>query len=186
MRTEQSVQICTTVTLEDMVRDAASATPPSDAPAGDSGLLPTELRTYMLAVAATGAVEQHLRKHVKELLGVSHDEFLLLCLLADQPGNTLRMTRIAELLGRPKTRLTYQVGCLHHLGLVARESVCGDRRGIALTLTDKGRRLLAEKAPTLAQAVNDALTRSIGPTQCEALSGLLAHAAPAAPEDQDR
>ncbi|MEU6418134.1 MarR family winged helix-turn-helix transcriptional regulator [Streptomyces spiralis] len=160
----------------------------SDCPASDGGgLLPAELRTWMRVLAAAGAVEQQLRKHVKEAMGVSHDEFLILCLLADQPGNTLRMTRIAELLGRPKTRLTYQVACLQHADLVARESVCGDRRGVALTLTDKARRLLAQHTPALVGTVNQALADSIGPTQCEALSSLLAQAsaAPAATPDLD-
>jgi DNA-binding MarR family transcriptional regulator len=157
-----------------MADHSDSPAPSADAPADGSGLLPDELITYMRAVAATGAIEQQLRTHVKKTLGVSHDEFLVLCLLADQPGTTLRMTRIAELLGRPKTRLTYQVGCLHHSGLVTRESVRGDRRGIALTLTDKGRRLLTENAPALARAVVEALTSSIGPAQCAALTGLLA------------
>ncbi|POX48117.1 MarR family winged helix-turn-helix transcriptional regulator [Streptomyces sp. Ru72] len=162
-----------------MADHSAPAASSADASTDGSGLVPDELRTYMRVVAATGAIEQQLRSHVKKALGVSHDEFLVLCLLADQPGTTLRMTRIAELLGRPKTRLTYQVGCLHHMGLVTRESVCGDRRGIALTLTDKGRRLLAENTPALAQV----LVSLIGPAQCAALSGLLAQASHPADED---
>ena len=68
----------------------------------------------------------------------------------------------AELLGRPKTRLTYQVGCLSHSDLVTRESVSGDRRGIALTLTAKAQRLLAEQGPALAAAVCQALAETIG------------------------
>ncbi|MFI9275256.1 MarR family winged helix-turn-helix transcriptional regulator [Kitasatospora sp. NPDC052896] len=158
----------------------------SGCPASDGeGLLPTELRTWMRVLAAAGAVEQQLRKHVKEAMGVSHDEFLILCLLADQPGNTLRMTRIAELLGRPKTRLTYQVACLQHANLVVRESVCGDRRGVALTLTDKARRLLAEHSSTLAETIDQALADSLGPAHCEALRSLLAQAsvAPVATPD---
>src|SRR5689334_6823341 len=93
------------------------------------GLLPAELHAWMLLLAATGAVEQRLHGVVKERLGVSHDEFLILCLLAAQPEEGLRMTRIAELLGRPKTRLTYQIACLHHSDLITRQSVCGDKRG---------------------------------------------------------
>jgi DNA-binding MarR family transcriptional regulator len=150
-----------------------------------AGLLPEDLRVWMRVLAAAGAVEQLITKKVKEAFGVSHDEFLVLCLLADQPGHTLRMSRIAELLGRPKTRLTYQVGCLHHSGLVMRQSVCGDRRGIALTLTAKGRRLLEDRGPVLAEAVREALGATIGPDQATALSGMLARGCPepAQPED---
>ncbi|MFE7835897.1 MarR family winged helix-turn-helix transcriptional regulator [Streptomyces sp. NPDC057474] len=137
------------------------------------GLLPAELHAWMLLLAATGAVEQRLRTVVKERLGVSHDEFLILCLLAAQPEEGLRMTRIAELLGRPKTRLTYQIACLSHSDLITRESVCGDKRGIQVALTDKARRLLKEASDSLAETVTDALGQFMGPAQREALRGLL-------------
>jgi DNA-binding MarR family transcriptional regulator len=138
-----------------------------------TGLLPPELRGWMLLLAATGAVEQRLRSVVKERLDVSHDEFLVLCLLAEQPGEGLRMTRIAELLGRPKTRLTYQIACLQHAGLVTRKSVCGDKRGIEVALTDKARRLLREASDALSATVTEALAHVMGPAQLDAVCGLL-------------
>lgn len=146
----------------------------SDCPsaAGD-GLLPAELHAWMLMLAATGAVEQELRSVVKERLDVSHDEFLILCLLAGNPGEGVRMTRIAELLGRPKTRLTYQIACLQHAGLVVRRSVCGDKRGIEVALTEKARTLLTETSGVLAETVKEALARIVGPAQCEAMRALM-------------
>ncbi|MGW6904358.1 MarR family winged helix-turn-helix transcriptional regulator [Streptomyces sp. NPDC054940] len=138
------------------------------------GLLPAELRGWMLLLAATGAVEQQLRTVVKERLDVSHDEFLILCLLAEQPpAGSLRMTRIAELLGRPKTRLTYQIACLQHAGLVTRKSVCGDKRGVEVALTEKARRLLTEASEALGETVKAALARFVGAEQREALCHLL-------------
>lgn len=149
---------------------------PTDLPecpsAQGDGLLPKELRAWMVLLAAMGAVEQELRSVVKDRLDVSHDEFLILCLLAEQPDG-LRMTRVAELLGRPKTRLTYQIACLQHAGLVTRKSVCGDRRGIEVALTEKARRLLEEAFGTLATTVTGALSRVMGPDQHAAMCGLL-------------
>lgn len=138
-----------------------------------TGLLPPELRAWMVLLAATGAVEQRLRAVVKERLDVSHDEFLILCLLAEHPEEGLRMTRVAELLGRPKTRLTYQVACLQHAGLVTRRSVCGDKRGIEIALTEKARTLLREASATLAGTVTEALAQVMGPEQCAAMGGLV-------------
>jgi DNA-binding MarR family transcriptional regulator len=137
-----------------------------------AGLLPPELRAWMLLLAATGAVEQALRSVVKGNLDVSHDEFLVLCLLAEEPEG-LRMTRIAELLGRPKTRLTYQIACLQHAGLVTRKSVCGDKRGVEVALTEKARRLLAEASGALSETVKRALAQFVGPAQREAMCALL-------------
>jgi DNA-binding MarR family transcriptional regulator len=143
----------------------------------EAARLPDELRTWMRMLAAAGAIEQTVSKHVKRTFGISHDEFLVLCLLADQPGGTARMTQVAELLGRPKTRLTYQVRCLQHFGFVTRETARGDRRGITLTLTDKARRLLAEQGPDLASTVREALTETIACERGSALTVLLpAHA----------
>ena len=156
----------------------------SDCPsaAGD-GLLPAELHAWMLMLAATGAVERGLRGVVKERLDVSHDEFLVLCLLAAGPREGRRMTRIAELLGRPKTRLTYQIACLQHAGLVTRKSVCGDKRGVEVALTEKARDLLKDASDTLAATVKEALSRFMGADQRQALRALMPdRAAEAKPE----
>ncbi|MEU6551026.1 helix-turn-helix domain-containing protein [Streptomyces sp. NPDC046915] len=155
---------------------AADAEHPADQPTCPSmngtGLLPPELRAWMVLLAATGTVEQRLRTVVKDTLDVSHDEFLILCLLAEQPGG-LRMTRVADLLGRPKTRLTYQIACLQHAGLVTRKSVCGDKRGIEVTLTDKARERLRETSVLLAGTVKQALADSMGDDQRAAMCALV-------------
>ncbi|MET7988821.1 MarR family transcriptional regulator [Streptomyces sp. NPDC005281] len=143
-----------------MADSSAPADQPEREPSDDTGLLPAELRSWMQLLAAAGTIEQQLRSRVKDATGISHDEFLLLCLLADQPGSSLRMTRIAELLGRPKTRLTYQVACLQHAGLITKNSACGDRRGIEVALTEKARILLRQSSRPLADAVSEAITRT--------------------------
>ncbi|MGV9930527.1 MarR family winged helix-turn-helix transcriptional regulator [Streptomyces olivaceoviridis] len=153
--------------------DAHTADQPSCPLAHGDGLLPDELRAWMVLLAATGAVEQRLRSVVKETLDVSHDEFLILCLLAEQPRTGLRMTQVADLLGRPKTRLTYQIACLQRAGLVSRRSVCGDKRGVQVALTDKARDLLRETSALLAGTVRQALADSMGPEQRAAMCSLV-------------
>ncbi|MFE9449715.1 MarR family winged helix-turn-helix transcriptional regulator [Streptomyces sp. NPDC006739] len=137
------------------------------------GVLPDELRAWMLLLAATGSVEQRLRSAVKENLGISHDEFLILCLLAEHPRDGVRMTRVADLLGRPKTRLTYQIACLQHAGLVTRKPVRDDRRGVEVALTDKARDQLRETSTLLARTVREALADTMGDTQRAALCSLV-------------
>lgn len=92
-----------------------------------------------------------------------HDEFLVLCLLADQPGNTLRMT---DDQGRgtarpPQDPAHLSVACLQHAGLVVREGVSGDRRRVAVTLTDKAWRLLTEESPALARTLAEAIGHTV-------------------------
>ncbi|MEU0004550.1 MarR family transcriptional regulator [Streptomyces sp. NPDC006314] len=149
---------------------------PSDqpeCPAAGSGLLPDELRAWMLLLAATGMVEQRLKSVVRESLDVSHDEFLILCLLAERPRTALRMTQVADLLGRPKTRLTYQIACLQRAGLVTRRSVCGDKRGVEVALTGRARARLRETSVLLAETVRQAFADSMGAEQRAALGALV-------------
>ncbi|MFC9925854.1 MarR family winged helix-turn-helix transcriptional regulator [Streptomyces sp. NPDC127190] len=153
--------------------DAPDQQPACPAAGTGQGLLPDELRAWMVVLAATGAVEQRLRSAVREALDVSHDEFLILCLLAEHPREGLRMTQAADLLGRPKTRLTYQVACLQHAGLVSRGSVRGDKRGVVIALTDKARELLRETSVLLARSVREALADSMGPEQRAAMCALV-------------
>ncbi|MER6016204.1 MarR family winged helix-turn-helix transcriptional regulator [Streptomyces bluensis] len=156
-----------------MADSPAPADLPGHDPTGEAPLLPPELRAWMGLLAAAGAIEQQLRSLVKETLGVSHDEFLVLCLLADGPATGLRMTQIAERLGRPKTRLTYQVACLQHAGLITRNTACGDRRGIQVALTDKARLLLREASGSLAGAVTRAVEGLEGQHDCTVMHALL-------------
>lgn len=83
------------------------------------------------------------------------------------------MKRVAELPSRPKSRLTYQIACLQHAGLVTRRSVCGDRRGVEVALTDKARSLLEEVSAPLAETATQSLARFMGPDQCAAMRGLV-------------
>ncbi|MFI9167912.1 MarR family winged helix-turn-helix transcriptional regulator [Streptomyces lincolnensis] len=144
-----------------------------ECPSVSDGLLPAELYAWMVMLASTNAAEQELHSVVKERLGVSHDEFLILCLLAGRTDAGLRMTQIAELLGRPKTRLTYQIACLQHAGLITRKSVCGDKRGVEVALTDKARQQLKEGSEVLAATVKQAIARFMGPEQRAAMCALM-------------
>lgn len=90
------------------------------------------------------------------------------------------MTRIAELLGRPKTRLTYQVACLQRAGMITKNSPCGDRRGVEVALTDKARHLLSSSSRSLADTVSEAIARTACAQRYTGLHDLL----PTGPEHE--
>lgn len=62
---------------------------------------------------------------------------------------------------------------------MTRKSVCGDKRGVEVALTDKARRMLREASGALAETVTGALAHVMGPEQCAAMSGLIPKAATA-------
>jgi DNA-binding MarR family transcriptional regulator len=65
------------------------------------------------------------------------------------------------------------LACLQHAGLVTRRSVCGDKRGIGVALTEKARNLLEEAAGDLAGTGKEALGRFMGPARRRAVSALM-------------
>ena len=66
----------------------------------------------------------------------------VLRLLAQSPGQSQR--ELADALGMHAPRLVTLIDELEDRGLVARDRDPGDRRNYAISLTDEGRRLLAE------------------------------------------
>ena len=75
------------------------------------------------------------------------------------------------------------IACLQHAGLVTRKSVCGDKRGVEVALTEKARDLLKDASDTLAATVKEALSRFMGADQRQALCALMPDlAAEAKPE----
>ncbi|MBX6350568.1 MAG: MarR family transcriptional regulator [Clostridia bacterium] len=68
--------------------------------------------------------------------GLSYAQFLVLDQIARSPG--LRPGELARRLGRTKGDMTGVVGRLARAGLVRREPVAGDRRALALHVTERG------------------------------------------------
>jgi DNA-binding MarR family transcriptional regulator len=63
------------------------------------------------------------------------------------------MRELAEALPAPGSRLTRQTRRLEARGLLRREATPDDRRGVAATITDKGRAVADEAAVSYAQEV---------------------------------
>jgi DNA-binding MarR family transcriptional regulator len=89
-------------------------------------------------------VEQQLRADAD----LSHAEFEILGRLSTAPNGRLRMGALATRIVAPKSRLTNQVDRLVARGLVRRERVVGDGRGVDAVLTAAGTKLLGKIAPS--------------------------------------
>ncbi|WP_371129780.1 hypothetical protein [Streptomyces sp. 2231.1] len=83
------------------------------------------------------------------------------------------MTSREPLIQEWTTRLTYQIACLQHAGLVSRTSVCGDKQGVQVALTERARDRLRETSSLLAGTVRQALSDSVGPDQRAAMCALV-------------
>ncbi|GAA1716406.1 MarR family transcriptional regulator [Isoptericola hypogeus] len=96
-----------------------------------------------------------------EALGDAHDEGLpvtlgeyhLLVQLSEAPERALRMSALADFLALSRSRLTHTVDRMEKRGLVTREPVPGDRRGVRCVMTDAGYDALVAAAPGHVTAV---------------------------------
>lgn len=70
--------------------------------------------------------------------GIALTEYEILSMLSEQPGRSLRMSELADLVVQSRSRLTHTANRLAKRGWVERRSVAGDGRGVELWLTDSG------------------------------------------------
>ena len=79
--------------------------------------------------------------------------YLILAMLSETPGQSLRMNELATVVGSSQSRLSHAVARLEENGWVQRTAASGDRRGQIASLTAAGRSTLVELAPLHARTV---------------------------------
>jgi len=95
--------------------------------------------------------------------GLSFVEYHALARLSEDPGNTRRMSELAEVTDASLSRLSHLIKRLERRGLVRREPDPTDGRYTNAILTEQGLRLLIASAPAhvakVRELVIDAVTR---------------------------
>jgi DNA-binding MarR family transcriptional regulator len=92
---------------------------------------------FALAIAARNVIA--LYRPILEPLGLTHPQYLVMLALWERSPLTLR--EVGRLLSLEPATLSPLVKRLEAAGLVRRERHPGDDRALAITLTDRGRRL---------------------------------------------
>jgi DNA-binding MarR family transcriptional regulator len=83
--------------------------------------------------------------------------YLILAMLSEAPGRSLRMNQLAEVLNASQSRTSHAVSRLEEQGWVRRERTPDDGRGQVATLTDEGWDRLVTLAPGHAETVRSAM-----------------------------
>lgn len=87
--------------------------------------------------------------------GMSHSSYIVLALLSEAPGRSLRMSELAEAVTMSPSRVSHAVARLEERGLVRRERASDDGRGNRAILTVQGFDVLVGAAPGHVEAVRD-------------------------------
>ena len=85
----------------------------------------------------------------------------------------MRMARLADSLAHSRSRVTHTIKRMEQSGLVERVDSPDDGRGVVAMMTDRGRLLLENVAPTHVNGVRDHLVDLADPDDFEALGRVM-------------
>lgn len=151
----------------------------SEPTAGNAGtatrwLSDDEQRVWRGFVAATGMLDAHLETQLQRDSGMPYTYYEVLARLSEVPGNTLRMSELAEACNASRSKLSHAVARMETSGWVSRTSCPTDKRGSFAALTTQGMRALEQAAPGHAEAVRRHLFDVLTPEQVAALGEISA------------
>jgi DNA-binding MarR family transcriptional regulator len=101
--------------------------------------------------------------------GLSFLEYHVLARLSENPGNTMRMSGLAEVTDSSLSRLSHLIKRLERRDLVRREPDPIDGRYTNAIMTDAGLRLLVASAPTHVAKVRELVIDALTPDQLREL-----------------
>ena len=147
------------------VRFMPDAPPPLD---------PVELGAYFALIEVAGLLRHAVEQQLRDEGGLSYVQFQLLARLGlDSPTGSERMTDLADGVVYSRSGLTYQAGLLEKAKLVTRAPSADDDRGVTVTITDRGRALVAKVLPGHVEVIKDLLLQPLSRKQVEALYDVL-------------
>ena len=117
------------------------------------GLDIAELRSWQNFLEAALRMSAAVNRSLVDLHHMTLVDVRLLDMLAKAPNGSARMGDLAEGLLSLPSRITRQIRRLEGQGLVRREASPDDGRGVLATITDEGRKAVAEAMTTYGQGV---------------------------------
>ncbi|PXX59631.1 MarR family transcriptional regulator [Nocardia tenerifensis] len=106
--------------------------------------------------------------------GLSAADYELMVALSAAPGDCLRAKDLAAEVCWEKSRLSKHLARMAARGLVDRQPVAEDARGVLVQLTSEGRALLERAAPNHVQLVRELFIDCVTPTEADAIQALSA------------
>lgn len=131
-------------------------------------LTDTEQTAWRAYLRGSRSLEVALGEDLEDV-GFSLAEYELLSMLSEAPGQSMRMSALADLIVQSRSRVTHTAARLERRGLVERTTCESDGRGVLLVLTDEGRSAVSQAAQVHVESVRRHLVSQLTPQQFEAL-----------------
>jgi DNA-binding MarR family transcriptional regulator len=131
-----------------------------------------EMRAWLGLVQVVQLLPLALDRELQQEAGIPHAYYLVLAMLSEAPGRSMRMSRLAALTATSQSRLSHSVARLEERGWVERRQCPEDGRGQVAVLTDAGMRVLADAAPGHVAEVRRRVFDHLSREQVTALAGI--------------
>lgn len=129
----------------------------------------TEQATWRAFLATSELLYAALDRQLQRDAGMTHGTYVVLAMLSEAPGRSLRMSELAVRANSTPSRLSHAVARMEDRGWVRRSRSDADGRGTVAELTDAGWEVLVRTAPGHVEAVRAALFDRLTPAQVTAL-----------------
>jgi DNA-binding MarR family transcriptional regulator len=134
-----------------------------------------EMRAWRALLRTTADLLAVLDNELQEAHGLSLADYEVLVRISEAPDEYVRMTDLANDLHLSPSGITRRIDGLVKAGLVERTRCPTDRRGANAVLTDAGRKVLENAAPTHVEGVRAHFIDRLSERQLTNLAAALAN-----------
>jgi DNA-binding MarR family transcriptional regulator len=131
-----------------------------------------ELRAWLRLVAVIELLPAALDQQLQRDADLTHFDYMVIAMLSETDGRTLRMSTLASATNASLPRLSHVVTRLEKRGLVARCPSTDDRRATDVRLTDDGFALIVAAAPGHVATARRYVIDALSPEQVVQLDGI--------------
>lgn len=128
-----------------------------------------EQRTWRSYLEATALLWERLEAQLQRDAGMPVSYYQVLAQLSEAPGQTLRMSELADVTSSSRSRLSHAAARMEAAGWVERRACPTDGRGQLAVLTPQGLAVLKSAAPSHVTAVRKSLFDALSPDQVREL-----------------
>ncbi len=114
-------------------------------------------------------VQDRLRRQLQRDTDLSIADYEVLVNLSEAPDGSLRSFQLGAAMQWEASRLSHQLRRMEQRGLVQRRSCGGDRRGVDVALTERGREAIRQAAPLHVAEVREVFIDALDRAQLESL-----------------
>lgn len=126
-------------------------------------------RAWRALIAMAGTLQAVLDRQLQLTSGMPHAYYMILAMLSEAEGRSLRMSQLAGVLNASASRTSHAVSRLEEAGWVRRERHPTDGRGHVAVLTEAGWDVLVAAAPGHVETVRAGVFDPLTPEQVEQL-----------------